>query len=73
MIRTDLRGAIDTIADFTGIHFSDTFQKRLERQLESHQNYRPDHRNLSLADFGLRREKVFNDLEGVFNKYGFSK
>jgi hypothetical protein len=32
---------------------------------------RPAHRNLSLEDFGLSRDRVHRDLQFVFEKYGF--
>lgn len=67
----DLVGVVDRMLDFTGYTVSDDLRRVVREQASRQRTYKPDHTNLTLAEFGITREQVVRDLDFVFERYGF--
>lgn len=72
-LRRDLDGSIRKLVEFTGIELSPELQARIDSQARQQKSYRREHKNLALEEFGLTRDRVAQDLEFVFERYGFEK
>lgn len=61
------------VVEFGELPLSQASWQRIEQQLSHAANYRPAHRNYPLETFGLTPQKIFRDLQFVFEKYGFPR
>lgn len=62
-LRKDFGRAMEKIYRFADLPMNEATKRRVERQSANQRQYRPEHRNLSLEDFGLSAQRLQRDLE----------
>jgi hypothetical protein len=69
---TDPRSCIEGIYRDLGLEVSDEFRQVLIAETEIARQYKSRHR-YSLEEFGLSKERVYQELQEVFEEYGFER
>jgi hypothetical protein len=67
----DREKAVRAVVEFTGLRLSDAAWRQIRQQCQAQGHYRREHQVLPLEDFGLSKQRIAQDLEFVFKKYGF--
>ncbi len=70
---SDLERAFDELVTFAELEVSDGLRQRIREQAERQKSYTRKHRIISLEAFGISREQVLEDLDFVFEEYGFPR
>ncbi|MBU0991579.1 MAG: sulfotransferase [Proteobacteria bacterium] len=67
----DPEAVIKSVYNHFGMEISDDFANILSAEKKRHETYKSTH-EYSLEKYNLTKEKIYNDLEEVFNTFGFS-
>ncbi|MGF1486510.1 MAG: sulfotransferase [Prochloraceae cyanobacterium] len=70
---SNLEETFAKIVAFTGIKPSQALKESVEQKSKKQKNYRRKHKNLTLEDLGLTKEKIAEDFSFAFEKYGWSE
>lgn len=72
-LRDNPLDVVRRVVEFGELPLSEASWQRIEQKLSTAASYRPTHRNYPLETFGLTPEKIFRDLQFVFERYGFPR
>lgn len=69
----DLEGEVGRVASFCDLNLSDALHSSIAAQAEIQRDYKREHNNLKMEEFGLTNADVLRDLSFIFDRYGFDR
>lgn len=69
----DLEGEVGRVASFCDLNLSDALHSSIAAQAEIQRDYKREHNNLKMEEFGLTSADVLRDLSFIFDRYGFDR
>ncbi|MFC1749132.1 sulfotransferase [Pseudomonadota bacterium] len=69
----NLQGAVEGILEFTGMEKTPKMMEKVALQAERQSSYKPDHKGMSLEEFGITRKEIDKDFDFVFDYYGIKR
>ena len=68
----DPRGVVEQVYDWLGLELTPEYRAVLEQATSKQRAYKSKHR-YSLAQFGLSEDDIYEELEDVFEAFGFER
>ena len=69
----DLEGEVGRVAAFCDLDLSDALRSSIAEQAGIQLDYKREHNNHKLEEFGLTRADVLRDLSFIFDRYSFDR